>query len=107
MACKTYQNYFYSFPFLLRFSLFALGTVNSHLKGFFYRRCATVDGNRYTVEDHTLPFSNVLPKNPSIEDMKRLYAVKKSKEDLLFIPSRWENDTVRVTYLFSIMAYLL
>lgn len=62
---------------------------------FICRRCATVEGNRYTVEDHSLPFSSVLPRNPTIEHMKQLYT-KKSKEELIFIPSRWENDTVRV-----------
>jgi hypothetical protein len=75
---------------------------NLHVDVFnFRRRCATIEGGSFKCEDHSLPFSNVLPLCPSVDDMRVLHSMKKSKEDLLFIPPRWEDDKVSAVMIFS------
>jgi hypothetical protein len=64
---------------------------------FTCRRCATIEGNRFTVEEHTVPFWNLLPKYPTVEDVKRLHTERKANEDPLPFPIRWENDRVSVS----------
>ena len=36
----------------------------------------------------------MLPVCPSLDDMRSLHSMKKPKEELLFIPARWEDDKV-------------
>lgn len=51
-----------------------------------FRRSVTVS------EDYALPFADILPEYPTMEDMKDLFATKKTIHELLSVPVTWEKN---------------
>ncbi|XP_024938312.1 bone morphogenetic protein receptor type-1A isoform X3 [Cephus cinctus] len=54
------------------------------------RRCTT-DFRTSVVDFYSLPYQDVVPSNPSFEDMKLVVCVKRLRPPM---PTRWESDTV-------------
>lgn len=73
--------------------------ILNYTRVIFSRRCDSTESKNFKCEDHSLPFSNMLPFRPSIDDMRALYSTKKLREEVLFIPPRWDEDKVRIDFL--------
>ncbi|XP_065212231.1 bone morphogenetic protein receptor type-1B-like [Planococcus citri] len=48
-------------------------------------------------QDYALPFADLLPKYPIMEDMKNIFATKKTVHEMLGIPITWEKDSILST----------
>lgn len=55
------------------------------------RRCISSGGKITSAEDYALPYYDVVPSDPSFEDMRLVVCVKGIRPG---IPERWERDTV-------------
>lgn len=59
-----------------------------------FRRCVTTSGPdkwNLEVEDYALPYHDVVPHDPSFDDMYDVVCVKKIRP---LIPSRWNSSDV-------------
>lgn len=61
------------------------------------RRCVT-GGKVSTAEPYALPYHDVVPSDPDFEDMRLAVCVKRLRP---VIPSRWELDPVRSSFLIQ------
>lgn len=55
------------------------------------------------VEDYKPPFYDVVPNDPSFEDMRKVVCVDQQRPN---IPNRWFSDPVRVLRLLHVRAIL-
>lgn len=53
-------------------------------------------------EDYKPPFHDVVPSDPSFEDMKKVVCVDQQRPNL---PNRWASDPVRPVEYFDLLQY--
>lgn len=72
-----------------------------------FRRCVTTGGSdkwNLEVEDYALPYHDVVPHDPSFDDMYDVVCVKKTRP---VIPLRWNSNDVRCCLEFVTKLLLL
>lgn len=79
------------FEFLKRADMYSLGLVLWEVA----RRCASESGGKYLlVDEYQLPYSNLVPPDPSFDDMHEVVCQKGLRPE---IPLRWHSNEVLKT----------